>query len=140
MSEFISKILNIIRPLKKSVFHVHDPKGIRRLFQIRVLSPLKEHKRRHNFSDILSDICLCQTHPETTDHFLLHCERFNEARHDMFEVVNPILVNNNLRLPKNTQLVKLLFYGHENLYEADNISVISGTLNFIRKTTRFESK
>ena len=141
LSEFKSKILNIIRPVKKSVFHVHDPTGIRRLFQIRVgLSPLNEHKKRHNFRDTISDICHCQTHPETTDHFLLHCDRFIEARHDMFEVVNPILIKNNLRLPNNTQLVKLLLYGHVNLCEADNISVISGTLNFIHKSTRFESE
>ena len=140
MSEFKSKILNKIRPAKKCVFNIHDPTGIRRLFQLRVgLSPLNEHKKRHNFKDTMSNICHCQTHPETTDHFLLHCERYNEARRDMFEVLNPILETNNLRLPNNTQLVKLLLYGDDNLCEADNISVISGTLNFIHESTRFES-
>ena len=97
---------------------------------------MRQVHTRHDFRDTISDICHCQTHPETTDHFLLHCDRFIEARHDMFEVVNPILIKNNLRLPNNTQLVKLLL----NLCEADNISVISGTLNFIHKSTRFESE
>ena len=138
LSVFKSKILNKIRPVKKSVYNIHDPIGIKRLFQLRVgLSSLNEHKKRHNFKDTSSDICLCQTLPETTDHFLLNCDLFTEARHEMFDVVNPILVSNNLELDNNIQLVKLLLYGHENLCEADNIAVISGTLNFIYKTKRF---
>ena len=40
------------RPKPNSIFGVHDPLGIRYLFQLRVsLSPLRSHKRRHNFAD-----------------------------------------------------------------------------------------
>ena len=53
LNEFKSKILNKIRPPKKSVFNIHDPVGIKRLFQLRVgLSPLNEHKKRHNFNEL----------------------------------------------------------------------------------------
>ena len=37
---------------KKGVFGIHDYEGIKRLFQLRErLSPLKNHKKLHNFVD-----------------------------------------------------------------------------------------
>ena len=51
--------LSLIRPKIKSIFGVHDPLGLRYL-QLRVnLSPLRSHKRQHNFSDTPSEICEC---------------------------------------------------------------------------------
>ena len=50
LSKFKSKSLNLIRPPKKSIFGIHEPCGIKLLFQLRVgLSPLKGHKKNHNF-------------------------------------------------------------------------------------------
>ena len=41
-----------VRPMTKSIFGIHDPVGLRYLFQLRVsLSPLRSHKWRHNFID-----------------------------------------------------------------------------------------
>ena len=55
---FKSNTLKFIRPEKKNVFNIHDPKGMKRLFQLPVgLSPLR-HNTRHNYKDTLSDICL----------------------------------------------------------------------------------
>ena len=68
-----SNTLKLIRPEKKKVFNIHDPKGMKRLFQLRVgLSPLKHHKKRHNFEDTLSDICPFEMSNETTEHFLIY--------------------------------------------------------------------
>ena len=40
--------------MTKSIFGVHDPVGLRYLFQLRVrLSPLRSHKSHHNFIDTL---------------------------------------------------------------------------------------
>ena len=51
---------SLIRNMTRSTFGVHDPLGLRYLFQLRVnLSPLRSHKRQHNFSATLSDICEC---------------------------------------------------------------------------------
>ena len=36
LSKFKSKLLNLIRPPKKSIFGIHDPCGIKLLFQLRV--------------------------------------------------------------------------------------------------------
>ena len=138
LNEFKSKILNKIRPPKKSVFNIHDPVGIKRLFQLRVgLSPLNEHKKRHNFNDTPSDMCHCEIRHETTDHFLLTCDLYIDARRDLFEVVNPIIESSNLLMRDNIQLVNLLLYGHEKLCERDNYKVINATLKFIQNTGRF---
>ena len=52
LSIFKKNILKIIRPRKRSIFNIHNPNGIRWIFQLRVgLSPLKSHKKRHNFQD-----------------------------------------------------------------------------------------
>ena len=52
-----SHLLSLIRPkIKSSTFGIHDALGLRYLFQLRVnLSPLRSHKRRHNFSDAPSE-------------------------------------------------------------------------------------
>ena len=57
--------------MTKSIFGIHDPVGLRYLFQLRVcLSPLRSHKCRHNFTDATSDICHCSPGIEDTNHFL----------------------------------------------------------------------
>ena len=45
-------LLTFFRPKKRSIFDIHDPPGIRFLFQLRLgLSSLRSHKKRHNFVD-----------------------------------------------------------------------------------------
>ena len=57
--------------MTKSTFDVHDPLGLRYPFQLRVdLSPLRSHKRQHNFSDAPTDICECNLGIEDIRHFL----------------------------------------------------------------------
>ena len=47
-------------PNANSIFGIHGPKSLRYIFQLRVsLSPLRNHKFRHNFDDTPSDICSC---------------------------------------------------------------------------------
>ena len=67
-------ILSLIRPKKKCIFGIHDPLGLRYIFQLRVgLSSLRCHKNRHNFIDTPSDICLCNQGIGDTNHFLFLC-------------------------------------------------------------------
>ena len=62
------------RPKGKPVFDIHDPTGIRYLFQLRLgLSHLRSHKKRYGFEDTPSDTCLYKTGIEDTHHFLLSC-------------------------------------------------------------------
>jgi hypothetical protein len=74
LSIFKKHILKVIRPEKKSLFNIHNPNGIRWIFQLRVgLSPLKRHKKLHNFQDTADDLCTCLLNAETTQHVLLKC-------------------------------------------------------------------
>ena len=70
-------ILSLIRPKKKCIFGIHDPLGLRYIFQLRVgLSSLRCHKNRHSFIDTPSDMCLCNQGIEDTSHFLFLCPFF----------------------------------------------------------------
>ena len=92
LSIFKSNVLKLIRPQKKNVFNIHDPEGTKRLFQLRVgLSPLRYHKKRHNFKDCPSDTCICGMSVETTEHFLIYCNLYNEVRVNLFQVINPYI-------------------------------------------------
>ena len=63
-------ILSLVRPEKKGIFGIHDPSGLRILFQLRVgLSTLIYHKKRHKFIDTPSDNCCCNHGPEDINHF-----------------------------------------------------------------------
>ena len=69
LSIFKKNVLKLYRPVKRSLFNIHDPKCIKWIFQLRVgLSPLKSHKRRHNFQDTPDDTCHCTRDAETTHH------------------------------------------------------------------------
>ena len=85
-------ISSLIRPVAKSVFKIHDPVGLRYLFQLRLsLSPLKAHKWRYNFSDTPSGICHCSHGIEDTSHFLFSCASHAIQRAALVTVVNEIL-------------------------------------------------
>ena len=140
LSKFKKDVLSFIRFPKKSIFTIHDPIGLKRLFQLRVeLSHLKEHKKRKGFRDTPSDTCECQMYSETTEHFLLHCGLYTVARHGMFRVINPIMVTNALNL-QNELLVKFLLYGNDALTFDENKAVLTATLEFIHGTTRFDNE
>ena len=66
-------IISLIRPVAKSVFKIHDPAGLRYIFQLRVgLSPLKGHKWYHNFIDTPSGVCHCNQGIEDTSQLQLY--------------------------------------------------------------------
>ena len=58
--EILKQHINtFFRPKSNSIFGIHDPVGLRYLFQLRVyLSPLRSHKFRHNFTDTPSEMSL----------------------------------------------------------------------------------
>ena len=54
LKKFKENILKDIKPKRRSIFNLHDPDGVKFIYQLRVgLSPLREHKNRHNFLDTL---------------------------------------------------------------------------------------
>ena len=94
-------ILSLIRPKAKSTFAVHDPLGLRYIFQLRMnLSPLRNHKRRHNFAGTPFEIGECNQHIEGTSHFVFTYPRFANHRTviEILRRINPNHLGNQLEL------------------------------------------
>ena len=126
--------------MKKEIFNIFDPTGLRWIFQLRVgLSPLKAHKKLHNFRDTPTGTCLCDLDVETTQHFLLHCPKFHVKRQVLFGNINQILFVNDLNVMNESDLVHLLLYGNKKLKFYENQTILKATINYIRKTDRFSS-
>ena len=137
LSSFNAHLHALYRPNLKRLFGVNDPLGIKYAFQLRLgLSPLRFHKHRHNFLDTPSDICLYETDKETTEHFLFKCPFHASKRVILAENVVPLLSQHNIAFLQND--VKLYLYGHENLPESDNRTIILETIKYIKSSNRFE--
>ena len=89
LSQFKNELIKCIRPLKRSTFKIDDILGIKLINGISLgFSYLREHRHHHNFP--VSPICSCGTEPETTQHFLLRCQRFCQIRSDMLHNVREL--------------------------------------------------
>jgi len=134
---FKKSILSLIRPLSKSIFNIYNPPVIKTLFQLRVgLSPLHDHKMRHNFKDTPSSKCIECKQTENCEHFFLHCTRFVEARKSFFNSILAIYPNFVNLIQKDK--VNLFLYGDKSLSFDINKSLIKATLNFFIDTERFK--
>ena len=126
----------MIRPTKQDIFGIHNPEGIKRIFQLRVgLSPLKAHKMSHNFGDVENDICICGNGKEDTTHFLLSCPNFTAYRTSLFDNVSRILVNFPNLSTKDQ--VACLLYGYHGLSDSQNSQILCETIDFVLSSQRF---
>ena len=140
LSSFKNKLLGIIKPMPRSIFKIHNPNGVRFLYQLRVgLSPLREHKKRHNFLDTPSDICHCGTGVETTEHFLLKCPLYVGPRMDLLSTINPKINSKfqNEQLIDESDFVQIILYGNEKFNPSENNSILCATIDYITSTDRF---
>ena len=136
--ELKSHLISLFRPTFRSTFNVHNPSLLRYLFQLRVgLSKLRAHKKRHNFADTLTDICLCKKGVEDTHHFLLVCPFYNTHRIILKSNIDEILNKNDQNIESYS--VDLLLYGHKLLPSAENGKIISYVLDFIENTNRLST-
>ena len=131
-------IKTFFRPKTKSMFGIHDPLVIKYLFQLRVnLSPLKSHKRRHNFNDSPSDICHCTQGIEDTTHFLFVCPSYATQRATLATSVIEILLKNKLNHLGNQ--VQLYLYGHDSMSNIDNRAIFLSTIKYVKDSRRFST-
>ena len=139
LSTFKTTLIQTIRPKRCSIFNIHDPDGIRYIYQLRVgLTPLRAHKKRHCFKDTPDDVCRCGNGVETTEHFLLNCPFFHTQRESLLAVVSPIIVKAYPNIPiANPELTKILLYGDEKLNPHENRSILTETIKYIVNTERF---
>ena len=80
ISQFKTAIIRIIRPPKRSIYHLSDIPGSKLLTRLRLeFSELREHKFRHNFR------------VEDNEHFLLHCQQFSIHRTSYLDNVSHLI-------------------------------------------------
>ena len=131
-------INNFFRPNTRSIFGIHDPVGLRYLFQLRVsLSPLRSHKWGHNFIDTPSEICRCNQGIEDTNHFLFSCPEYAIHRATLAVSIINILQKNNLNYLGNQ--LKLYLYGDPSINSTENRKILLSTIKYIKDTSRFST-
>ena len=135
ISIFKKTLLPFFRPMEKSVYNVHDVYGLKLLVRLRVeFSHLKEHKFSHNFSDTPLPLCDCGIlESESTEHFLLRCQKYITHRKCLLDKVESFISGLN-----SIQIVDLLLYGGNGLDDQTNESIISSTILFLKSTKRFD--
>ena len=121
-----------------SFFGIHDPFGLRYLFQLKLsLSPLRSHKFHHNFIDTPSDNCHCNQGVDDTRHFLLACPLYVTQRVNLLTRINEILQK--YKLDHLGDQLNLYLYGHNSINFVDNRDILISTLNYIKETRRFST-
>ena len=110
LRKFKNNLIALFRPPCRSIFGIHDPIGIRWLYQLRVgLSPLRHHKNSHNFLDTPTDLCIICQSVENTEHYFLHCTRFEDMRNELIGLLNGLPPN--FHQLTNTVKTRLMLYG-----------------------------
>ena len=92
---------------------------------------------KHKFGDTPSDICDCSNGSETLEHYLLKCTNYTNARHDLMQSINPLLIAKRLLLMHELSKVKLLIYGHDTFSLVENKAILNATIKYINDTERF---
>ena len=136
LSDFKTAYLNLIRPPRKDIFNIHNPDGIKRIYQLRVgLSPLLSHKNKHKFKDTPSPSCSCGNSNEDVSHFLLFCPFFSDARNILFSNISKLVQNFTLLDPESQ--IQCLLYGYFGLTDTQNKMIIEESIIFIDKSGWF---
>ena len=124
-----------VRPSENKIFNVQDQVSIKLLARLRLgLSHLREHKFRHNFEDNLNPLCSCSIEAETTLHFFLRCQFFNDIR----EILMNDLINIDRSLPYLTQdkVISILLQGSDAFDKKKNRKILICTIQFIKRLTQ----
>ena len=133
---FKVNLSNLIRPMQKTLFGVHDTIGVKYLFQLRVgLSPLKFHKKHHNFADTLNDWCDCHCAIEDISHFLFFCTSYALPRMELVDSVMNILISKNFQ--HLSEDVDTFLYRNNMLSKNENKAILLSTIKFVKETNNF---
>ena len=126
-----------MRPVKRSIFNVHDLYGVKLLTRLLVeFSDLRSHRCNHKFHcPELS--CSCQTGVEDNEHFVLHCPRFSTQRKTLLDLVSN-LVGIIMRLLSKESVCTLLLYGNNDFSFLVNRGVIEETIKYIKNRKCFK--
>ena len=135
---FKNKLLYFIRPVQRTIYNVFDPQGLKFLSRLRLgLSPLNEHRFRHNFKDCINPLCSCSLEVENTLHFFLHCHHYSTFRIGLMNKVNRI--DGNCSCFSDDNKVSLLLYCDSRFDDNKNNFILSASITNILETERFST-
>jgi len=84
---------------------------------------------QHHFVKNVIESPLCQCgHPETTQHFLLQCQRYSDIRHELIDKVSSI----------TCPTVDTLLYGDNSKDLRSNTAIFEAVQKYIKDSQRFE--
>ena len=107
-----------------------DKLGLRRLAQLRVgLSDLRDHRKNHHFLNCPVSTCACSQGNETTEHFLLECNRFSTERIVLMASLSQALPS--IDFNSFASLSNVLLYGSKNFSFFTNTDILNATVTFI---------
>ena len=128
----MTAIIRIIRPPKRSIYHLSDIRDSKLLTRLRLeFSELHDHKFRHNFNCI-DPMCLCGNGVEDNEHFLLHCQRFSIHRTGCLDNV-PHLIKRSTTTRSNSLLCNILLFDDSQFNDITNKLTLESTVDFCRK-------
>ena len=99
-------------------------------------SYLNEHRFRHNFQEFLNPLCTCSLERENTFYYLLHCHHNTPFCTDLMKSVKTFVVD--FEPLSDSKKVEILLYGDSRCDHNQNNSIISASINYIKKTKRFD--
>lgn len=136
LSKFKSNYLKNIRPKKQNFYGIIDRTGIPRLTRMRVdFSDLRDHRFNHSFR-CNSPICDCTGGIESTEHFFLHCPKFNSQRQTLLSNIATAL-NTDISVFPDSHLTEILMYGSPSFNNVTNKIILTASLHYIKSTGRF---
>ena len=133
ISIFKSNILKFIQPKPNSVYHCHNPKGIKLLTRLRLgLSHLPEHKFKHSFQDCFNPLCLCGNEIETSTHYLHQCPTYTNERMILLNKIKSI--DCSILESSDAAVTKFLLFGDNSFSDSSNTLILNSTIEFIIST------
>ena len=92
----------------------------------------RSHMHAHNFTTVRNPACECGNRAQTTKHVLLHCPILNDPRRQLFHNLNLISnFENTFRGMDSDSKISTLLFGDPRFTHQSNVSIVTGTANFI---------
>ena len=128
--------LAFIKHRNNVAFNVSHPKGLIFLTRLRVsLRHLREHKFKHNVSDALIPICICDVDIETLIQFFIHYPRFTNERQNLLPKngrVNPDIFRKTI-----TTFTSILLFGDTHFSADLKINILNSSIDYILFTIHY---
>ena len=81
-------------------------------------------------------MCACSLEPESTLHFLLHCQIYDDLRITLMSDLDAL--DSSISLLDDDNLVVLMLYGDKKYNLMINQKILQATIKFLKDSARFD--